>query len=181
MTTTDTGTLIEPAGVRFERQLPGPIERVWAYLTEADKRGTWLADGAVEPRVGGRVDLEFEHEKLSPDTADGAACAGPDTPDCVTISARVTAYEPPRLLEHTWPETDGESLVRFELSEHGDGVQLVVVHTKLVTRGLRVDVAAGWHTHLDLLRDQLKGRSPGPFWPRFAELKHGYDERVPGA
>ncbi|MEX3932396.1 hypothetical protein AB4Y32_11375 [Paraburkholderia phymatum] len=24
--------------VRFERLLPGPIERVWAYLTESDKR-----------------------------------------------------------------------------------------------------------------------------------------------
>ncbi|MEO0998506.1 MAG: SRPBCC family protein [Pseudomonadota bacterium] len=181
MNLTETGTLVEPAGVRFERQLPGPIERVWAYLTEADKRRRWLADGAVEERVGGRIELEFRHAELSPHADDGKAEAGVDMPDCVTLSARVTACEPPRLLEHTWPETDGESLVRFELSEHGDGVKLVVVHTKLVTRGLRVDVAAGWHTHLDLLRDQLEGGSPGPFWPRFAELKRGYDERVPGA
>ena len=33
--------------VRFERLLPGPIERVWAYLTESDKRSLWLASGAM--------------------------------------------------------------------------------------------------------------------------------------
>ena len=31
--------------VRFERLLPGPIERVWSYLTDSEKRGKWLASG----------------------------------------------------------------------------------------------------------------------------------------
>jgi uncharacterized protein YndB with AHSA1/START domain len=31
---------VEPGTVRLERLLPGPIDRVWAYLTESDKRGT---------------------------------------------------------------------------------------------------------------------------------------------
>ena len=59
-------TVIEPGTVKLERLLPGPIERVWAYITEADKRGKWLAHGAVEPRVGGRVELQFRHADLSP-------------------------------------------------------------------------------------------------------------------
>lgn len=31
-------TLPAPATVRIERVLPGPVERVWAYLTESEKR-----------------------------------------------------------------------------------------------------------------------------------------------
>ena len=39
------GTSTEPGTVRLERLLPGPIERVWAYLTESAKRATWFAAG----------------------------------------------------------------------------------------------------------------------------------------
>jgi hypothetical protein len=31
------GVLIEPGTIRFERILPGPIERVWDYLTDSEK------------------------------------------------------------------------------------------------------------------------------------------------
>jgi len=31
-------------------QLPGPIERVWEYLTDPDKRARWFAGGPMEPR-----------------------------------------------------------------------------------------------------------------------------------
>jgi uncharacterized protein YndB with AHSA1/START domain len=51
------GIVTEAGAVRFERLLPGPIEHVWAYLTQSDKRGTWLAAGPMDARVGGRVDL----------------------------------------------------------------------------------------------------------------------------
>ena len=43
----DYGMIIEPGTLRIQRLLPGPIERVWAYLTESDKRATWLAAGAM--------------------------------------------------------------------------------------------------------------------------------------
>jgi uncharacterized protein YndB with AHSA1/START domain len=59
------GVVIEPRTVRFERVLPGPIERVWSYLTDSEKRGKWLASGPMELRVGGRVDLKFHNAKLS--------------------------------------------------------------------------------------------------------------------
>ena len=32
----DYGELLDEQTVRFERLLPGPIERVWSYLTESD-------------------------------------------------------------------------------------------------------------------------------------------------
>jgi hypothetical protein len=65
----DYGTVTEPQTVRFERILPGPIERVWEYLTDSEKRGMWLASGKMEPRVGAEFELRFDHESLSPNTA----------------------------------------------------------------------------------------------------------------
>jgi hypothetical protein len=35
-------------GVRFERLLPGPIERVWDYVTRPDLQRTWLAESAAD-------------------------------------------------------------------------------------------------------------------------------------
>ena len=62
----DYGTTPEPGTVRFERLLPGPIERLWAYLTDPEKRATWLAGGPMELRPGGRVELRFRNPDLSP-------------------------------------------------------------------------------------------------------------------
>jgi uncharacterized protein YndB with AHSA1/START domain len=42
------GTIIAPNTIRFERLLPGPIERVWAYLTDPEKRAKWLASGPMD-------------------------------------------------------------------------------------------------------------------------------------
>ena len=59
----ESATLIATATMRLERLLPGPVERVWAYLTESEKRATWLCGGEFELRVGGRVRLEFDHAR----------------------------------------------------------------------------------------------------------------------
>ena len=48
------GVITHPDTVRLERLLPGPIERVWDYLTDSKKRGTWLATGTMDLRVGGK-------------------------------------------------------------------------------------------------------------------------------
>jgi uncharacterized protein YndB with AHSA1/START domain len=48
------GALIEPATLKIERLLPGPIERVWAYLTESELRRQWLAAGQMEMKSGTR-------------------------------------------------------------------------------------------------------------------------------
>ena len=65
MTTPKRGTSPAPATVRLERLLPGPIERVWAYLTDSDKRATWFASGVFDLRVGGKADLHFDHSRIS--------------------------------------------------------------------------------------------------------------------
>lgn len=45
------GALTGPATLTIQRLLPGPIERVWAYLTQSDLRRQWLAAGEMEMRV----------------------------------------------------------------------------------------------------------------------------------
>ena len=47
--------------VRLERTLPDPIERVWAYLTESEKRAKWFAAGPMGLKPGGKLTFHFQH------------------------------------------------------------------------------------------------------------------------
>ena len=62
----EPGKFTTPAEVRLVHTLPGPIERVRAYLMDLEKRARWLAGGVCEPKVGGKNDLVFQHKNLSP-------------------------------------------------------------------------------------------------------------------
>jgi len=174
------GVATDASTVRFERLLPGPIERVWAYLTESDKRAQWFASGPMDLRIGGRVELKFRHSDLTPHSE--------PTPerykkygDGPTLDARVTRCEPPRLLSFTWgDQADDESEVTFELTPQGGNVLLVLTHRRLANREAMRDVAGGWHTHLGILADKLNGRTPGPFWSTHERNEAAYRQRFGG-
>ena len=173
------GVPIARDAVRIERTLPGPIERIWAYLTESDKRATWLAEGEMELRAGGRVVHVFRNDDLTPNDdpppAKYAAVSGE-----YRMEGKVVTCEPPRLLEYTWGEERGEdSVVRFELTPSGSSVRLVVTHRRLPNRDEMVGVAAGWHAHLDILLDRLEGRTPAGFWARHTALEAEYEKLIP--
>ncbi|WP_044890368.1 SRPBCC family protein [Myxococcus hansupus] len=160
--------------VRIERLLPGPIERVWAYLTEAEKRRLWLAGGVTETKVGGKVALEFRHAELSQDAGDPPSRHADMTRGHVN-EGRVTACEPPHLFAYTWAENHGDpSEVRFELAERGEEVLLTVTHVRLDGRDSRRSVAGGWHTHLDLLVDRLRGQPSLNFWVTYERVHAEY-------
>src|SRR5438309_570337 len=59
------GTLIEPTTLKIQRLLPGPIERIWAYLTDSELRRKWLAAGAMEMKVGSPFELTWRNDELS--------------------------------------------------------------------------------------------------------------------
>ena len=59
------GELIEPTTLRIQRLLPGPIERIWAYLTDSDLRSKWLAAGAMEMKVSAPVELVWRNSELN--------------------------------------------------------------------------------------------------------------------
>ncbi len=172
------GEAIEARTVRLERLLPGPIERVWAYLTESEKRKKWFAEGPMELRPGGKIEFIFHNSELAPE--------GEQTPERfkqyegMVSSGRVVRVEPPRLLSFMWAEDSGEeSEVTFELAERGDQVQLVLTHRQLRNRQEMVSVASGWHVHVGVLIDQLNGRELQPFWSRIERLEAEYDKRFP--
>ena len=172
------GTSPEAGTVRLERMLPGPIERVWDYLTDSEKRGKWFASGPMELRAGGSLTFVFHNLQLAPASEEISEkykqYEGMESP------GRVIRCEPPRLLAFTWGEEDGhESEVTFELTDRGGEVLLVLTHRRLRTRKEMVDVAGGWHVHVDVLIDVLKGREPKSFWARVEKLQAEYDKRLP--
>ena len=59
------GELIEPTTLKIQRLLPGPIERIWAYLTDSDLRRKWLAAGAMEMKVGAPFELVWRNDELN--------------------------------------------------------------------------------------------------------------------
>lgn len=172
----DYGIVTNPDTVRFERLLPGPIERVWAYITESDKRATWLASGPIELRLGGTVDLTWHHAELS---AEKEAPPEYKQYDGYRMQGRVTSCEPPRRLSFTWPDDTGhESEVCFELTARGNDVLLVLEHRRIGTHKMLLGDSAGWHAHIGILTDQLNGVEPRPFWTTHERLLAEYVRRI---
>lgn len=171
----DFGVITAPDTVQITRRLPGPIERVWAYLTDADKRRQWLAGGPMELRSGGDITLTFHNSELTGN--DGTPPPKYEAHGCqMEMNASVLDCEPPHRLRHTW---GGDSEVCFTLAADGDEVVLEVTHTRIASRDMMLSVSAGWHTHLDILVARLTDTPPPGFWPRHTALEAAYDQRIP--
>ena len=177
----DFGTVTAPDTLRIERLLPGPIERVWAYLTESEKRGSWLARGDMELRPGGSMELVFHNDNLTENDVPAPAKYEKYGGE-IRSHGHVLECEPPRLLVFSWDEENGgDSQVRMELTPQGDEVRLVLTHSRLASRDGMISVAGGWHTHLGILADRLAGRVPPGFWATHARIAAEYERRIPAA
>lgn len=136
--------------VVFRRDLPGPIARVWAFLTEPKHLPAWFGeDSSIEPRQGGCVRLMGGH-----------------------IRGTVTQWQPPRKLIYSWnvfgpgDAADAvsaypESYPTFELEERGETVRLTFTHFPVLARFVPQN-AMGWHTMLDMLCAGLRGEAIKP-------------------
>ena len=168
-----------PGTVRLERYLPGPVERIWEYLTDGKKRGVWLAAGETEQRVGGRVELRFRHADLSHEKVPPEKFAAYN--EGHVMFGTVTRCDPPHALGYTWGDGADDSEVLFELFPRGEEVLLVVTHQRLRSREGMANVSSGWHVHLGILIDHLQGREPRGFWSSHARLEAEYTGRLAGA
>ncbi|HKN29098.1 MAG TPA: SRPBCC family protein [Roseiarcus sp.] len=166
------GVLTEPATLKIQRLLPGPIERVWAYLTESELRRQWLAAGQMEMRVGAPFELVWRNEELTNPPGRRPDGFG----DEHRMQSRITELDPPRKLAFTWGRSGG---VSFELEPKGDRVLLTVIHSRLPDRATMLMVGAGWHMHLDILVARATGKEPEPFWDGWSRLRSEYDRRLP--
>lgn len=164
--------LTAPDTARLQRLLPGPIERIWAYLTEGELRRQWLAAGDMEMRVGASFEWVWHFNELTHPPGERPDGFG----DEHRMQSRITELDPPRRISFTWG--DGSD-VSFELEPKGDDVLLTVTHRQLRDRGTMLMVGAGWHMHLDLLAARVTGAKTEPYWNGWTRLKHEYDQRLP--
>lgn len=164
--------------VRFERDLPGPIDRVWQYLVDPAKRALWLCGGATDTAIDGTIVLAFDNSTLSGPDDDPAPTDRDDCGKPVTFSGTVTRYEPPHVFAHTWDFEGQSSEVCYELSETDSGVHLVLTHTRLASDEEVIGVCSGWHAHLGLLADVLEERKLRPFYRTMFALEAEYTQRV---
>jgi len=147
----DRGAVQEVGGgyrVRFARDL------LWHPVTEVWR----VATGREEPRPG---------------SAPPVGCTNPYVP-----AGRVTAADPPHVLEYAWTHEGEEAgTVRWEFAHDPDlGTRVEVVQT--VPARLEASlptVLAAWHTHLELFFAAVHGEVRCP-WPahRTDELRREY-------
>jgi uncharacterized protein YndB with AHSA1/START domain len=166
----DHGVLDEAATLTIKRLLPGPVERVWRYLTESDLRRQWLAAGEMDGQVGAPFELVWRNDGLSPSSGTRPEGFG----DEHRLESELTAFDPPHRLAFTWGSTGG---VTFELKPSGNHVLLTVTHRRIEERTSQLNISAGWHAHLDVLAAKLAGKTPPPFWDHWMALKTDYERR----
>jgi len=154
----DVDALTDPLGsaerdgkrfvLSYERHIPRGVDRVWAALTLPALLHEWLGEVEVDPVEGGIFSITWLNAN-----ADGRA---------PTMEARITAIDPPRLLEVRGPP---HGVLRFELGPEGDGTILTLTNT---TRRRPDDMfrnLAGWHIHLIHLEESLDGATVD--WPNW--------------
>jgi uncharacterized protein YndB with AHSA1/START domain len=182
--TNDFAKKLDDHTIQFVRILPGPIEKIWSYLEDSDKRGQWFAKGVLPKNVGDTFEMRFKHSELSPHQA-----AAPERMKEVDKNGhgstnRLLAFEPPHRLTFTFgsdtrPET--ASRVEFLLSQEGDPkdnrVRLTLTHSKIPDRDYMLGVSGGWHAHLAILQYRAEGKTPPAFWDVWRQYDGVYDKR----
>ncbi len=170
----DFGKLITPDTLVFERILPGPIDRVWKYLTDPELRGKWFASGPMELKKEGKIEFHFDNNSLS-EQPDPAPEKYKEYDQPSKSSARVTEIDPPHKLSLFWENSD----VTITLKEQGNEVLLTLTHKKLdKDRDIRIGIMAGWHTHLNILRDLLNGIPCQGFWQQHMQMEEEYGNQL---
>jgi uncharacterized protein YndB with AHSA1/START domain len=175
MTPADTidlyGRLTTPDTLEITRLLPGPVDKVWSYLTESDLRRKWLASGEMPMEKGGTFTLTWRNDDLTSPSGKRPEGFGEEH----VMASRITELTPKRRLAFTWGE-NGE--VEITLEPQGEDVLLTLVHKRTKDRMMRLMVGAGWHAHLDILKARIDGTKPAPFWDTWQALRADYDRRI---
>jgi uncharacterized protein YndB with AHSA1/START domain len=122
----------------FERRLPNPQAAVWTAVSTAAGIGNWLAHAQIDLQPHGRFRLSGQ----------------------CNVEGEVLEVIAPRLLRWTWPHADHpQSEVHITVQPDGAGAShLTLVQTGVLKRNL-LEVAAGWHTHLDALPAAVRGEA----------------------
>jgi uncharacterized protein YndB with AHSA1/START domain len=141
----------DTVGLRFERHLTHPPERVWRALTESDQLQHWLpVDIVGDRREGADVQVPFW-----PEVVDKYNIADP------TLPGRILTWDPPNTFAWMWAT---DTLI-FELHPIDLGTRLVFTTWVVDTSAGVHRTAAGYHICLDQLVQLLDTGNP----PRFID------------
>jgi uncharacterized protein YndB with AHSA1/START domain len=165
----DFAFLTEGSTLVIERWLPGPVERVWRFLTDSDLRRQWFAAGEMTLVAGAPLELVWRNDALSePDDPRPAGFS-----EEVRLQSRIIAVDPMHKMTIAWDKGD----VTFTLHEAGESVLLTVKH-RLGDRTAQSSFAGGWHMHLDILLARLASTKPPSFWSGWVKLQAIYGDRL---
>jgi len=129
----ELGQFIDRDTMRFVREYPHPVERVWAALTDPAQMSIWwMPCSRLEARAGGAYEM---HSPLGN----------------TSFKGRIHECEPPRMI-------DFSGVTRFELYANEGGCR-VVLTLKRWPNGWNPVSLAGFHGWLDQLRLHLEGFS----------------------
>ena len=167
------GELIEPTTLKIQRLLPGPVERIWAYLTDSELRRKWLAAGAMEMKIGRAVRTGLAQRRTQRPAHRAAGRTSPKSTGCRAgspNSIRRASFRSPGITA---------AMLRSNWSRGAKACLLTVTHRRLPDRSTMLKVGAGWHMHLDVLVARANGNEPAPFWEGWSRLHGEYDRRLP--
>jgi len=168
----DYAVVTEPLAITIQRKLPGPIERIWSYLTDSDLRRQWLASGIMPADTGASFELTWRNDELA--TSPEGRPEG--FPAEHSMQSEMLVFDPPHRLVFSWPPR-GE--VSFELRPVGKDVLLTLTHQRISDRRNMVMIGAGWHMHLNVLVARANGTQPESFWQGWSRLKDEYERLIP--
>ena len=180
--TQELGTFLDKHTLQFVRLLPGPIEKVWAYLWDSEKRGEWFAKGPMPTMPGETFEMTFKHSDMSPHKAPPPERMKETDAKGHTSKNRLLKYEPPHLLAFTFggeKNPDAVSEVEFKLEPQGDMVRFTLTHTKIPDRSVALGVSGGWTSHLAVLQYRAEGKVPPAFWDIWRQYDGVYADRIP--
>jgi uncharacterized protein YndB with AHSA1/START domain len=145
----------ERRSVVHECVLTAKRSAVWDAITDAREIAVWMQTEAMhfDHHVGGNVHYTWpggEHSK-----------------------GTIMIFEPKKAIAYTWHEGGANSTVRLDLRAEDHATDLTLRHRDLTVEQLP-SIAAGWHTHLELLEAMLAGRTL-EFNPRYQELLPQYE------
>ncbi|GIK47386.1 MAG: hypothetical protein BroJett013_00830 [Alphaproteobacteria bacterium] len=168
----ELGRFAAPDTFVLERRLKAPVERVWSYFVDGEKRARWFAGGDTLSAAGQAFSILFAHHRITDETPPErwAAMKNGEFP----MAGRVLAFDPPRLLTITFGE-ENVSEVSFALTAIGDETLLTLTHTKIETEKAARDYAGGWTAHVETLAGLLEGKPTNRFWASVLAAHEAYE------
>ncbi len=163
----------EPTSLKITRTLPGPIDRVWDYLTKSELRQKWMASGIMGNTEGSVCELVWRNDDLTDSENSNPSLRPENFPETHKMEVEIIKINAPNYLAISWGSTGG---VVFELKEQGKDVILSIVHSRVLDKSIVLNISAGWHTHINILEIVLRGQKRPPFWENWLKLRAEYAE-----